>query len=723
MAQLSESYPTLRVRIVILLLAIVLGALAAPAHPQISARQALLQALDIPTDPPLTPINSSPPASKRAATQNDLQNDEKAQARKQLQSEFISYAESLLARRRNSKQALKYFRLAAIFGHAGASATAATLLISSQHDLPRDIETAIRHLQFSASHGQPDAHAQLGMLYASGLADRYGLRKSIPRAIVHWTIAANSGSIYAATALGFRHKYGIDIPKSCHDAAIYYKRAATAIATDSRHWPTPNNFMFGKLPLPSGLIDIGRVRLTEDALRGVPPQLSDSNNDLIQFYRHSAERGDANALAILGALALFGGHGIEPNEQNARQDLMRAAELNHGEAHGILAHLAMRNHNNETALDHFRRSAAAENPIGHYGLGMIFMHGLLGMGKDYSKARMHFELAAERKHADASFQLGMMSLLGKSVPKNPEDAYKHFQDAARLGNLQSKLQLGILNLGGTRPLSEANCTLGVEYLKHVAEQGEWKTVFDLASNSLETGDRFGALYRNLQAAHAGIELAQYNVGLLLEKTSVGDIPELVHWDRQRLIAEAHEMYHFSGIQGHSESLIRSGHMAYLESEDFGLAARTYRFGAEKNNAEAMFSLGMMFVEGKGVEQNRSKAIQLFQACADVDKESAIAARLAIIGVGIYWRLTDGWQWIQKHLPLSLQSTLSSFHDLPAQSNERIVTGTVSTNGSDKQSIPFTIQIRSRLSNDIVIMGILLVFLIVVLLVRRKRLTR
>lgn len=629
--------------------------------------------------------------------------------------DLVSSAESLISHHGDYRSAMRRFRLASILGHSGAAATTGALLAAGDGHLPRDMGAAVSALRLAARDGQPDALALLGVLHASGLADRHGVAKSVSKALVYWTIAAGTGNVFANTALGFRYMHGIWVQKDCKTAAKHYKKAAHAIATDPRYWPTPHNFQYGDAPLASSLVSVGRTRLKERMFGGpVAPNADDV--DLFYYHRHLAEAGNSNSMTLLGSLLLTGGLGMDANHGQAREHLQRAADVGHGEAHGLMGHLALKKGNNTGAIKHFRWSAAKEDRIGHFALGMLYLHGLAGMEKDYSKAAMHFELAAERKHASASFQLGMLYWRGEGRQKSVEKAFEHFLDAAKLGNIQSKLNLGMILLDGLHPAPEANCSAALRYFKEVAEEGEWNTLFDLGLGAFDRKDMFGSLYRHSQAAHAGIELGQYNAAMILEMTKEGEIPELTHWSRERTIQEMQELYDMSGRQRNAMSYLRSGDVTYLENKDYASALESYNNAAHLDNGEGLFSVGMMYANGVGVELDRTKALDYLYVVSGKDTNSAIAANLAIFGLKTYWCLYDAWEWWTKLL-----------EDAESNASVDAEAGDTESQGrsEDRGRITSSKQVKARtvIGDDLALVGGLLLILIAVLVVRSKRLAR
>lgn len=640
--------------------------------------------------------------------------------------DIVRAAERLMSHHHDSQSALKKFRLAGIFGHSGALATAAALLLVGDSRLSRHIPSAVRYLQLAASNGQSDAQALLGVLHASGLADRHGIVKSHARAVLYWTFAAESGNIYASTALGFRHLHGVGVKKSCQLAARYYQHAAHSIATDSRNWPSALNFVNGKPPLPTGLVETPPTRLTDKSLAGEKNDAA--NQDVVHFYRHSADHGSAVARTTLGALYYFGGHGIEPDIVEARRHLDMAATATNGEAHTMLGHLDMRARQNQSAFEHFMYAVGYNNHNAHYALGMVYKYGLLGKQRDYSKAVMHFTLATDHnKHAGAYFQLGMLHHNGMGVDRNQKEAFRYFDLAAKEGNIQSKLNIGTMLIKRSHFNEKADCERGVELLKEVAEDGEWRTVFELAMERIDESDWYGALHRYTEAAYAGIELAQYNAAFLLERLRKTDFEELEHWDRKRMLDEAYELYELSALQGHTDSLIRSANVMYLEGKNYRLAANTFEKAAHLRNAEGMVSLGLMHAQGLGVEQSRERAVSYLEMASRADEEAVAPAKVALVGFQIYWMAEDVFNVLMgKFLPKVLYSGSAS------QGKSARLTRYEEEEAHDESvtmasTLQGAVNIRdtrfSLISGDMAVVGALLVALVAVLIVRTKRLAR
>lgn len=53
-----------------------------------------------------------------------------------------------------------------------------------------------------------------------------GVEKDIPKALIHYAIAAKGKDIKASLILGNKYSHGINVFKSCSLAALYYKDVA-----------------------------------------------------------------------------------------------------------------------------------------------------------------------------------------------------------------------------------------------------------------------------------------------------------------------------------------------------------------------------------------------------------------------------------------------------------------------------------------------------------------
>eukprot|EP00177_Eucheuma_denticulatum_P001025 GFKZ01001869.1.p1 GENE.GFKZ01001869.1~~GFKZ01001869.1.p1 ORF type:complete len:949 (+),score=150.38 GFKZ01001869.1:182-3028(+) len=586
--------------------------------------------------------------------------------------ELVSEAERLLAERkpRSTEKAVGILLAAISEGDPRAMTVyGASLLSGTAPGITTDAETAVQHLTDASNMGYPDAQAMLGFLYASGIAGT-ALRKDIGAAILMWTFAAEGGSMYAKMALGYRYFTGTDTPADCDRASMYYASIAQEVVSESKesqkretgkkkqsNGADSDSIADIRPPSSSEILETDRRFLSEGMTRRVMGEA----NEIVQYYRHAADRGDPAALVAMGNLYYYGAMDMPQDVDRARQLFTRAANFGRAEAHANLGFMDLRAGRNESAVYHLKQAATDDDKLGLHGMGFVTLHGI-GVEKNAELAASYFQKASEKKHPEASFNLAIMHTKGIGVPRSEERALDYYKLAMKGGHLQSTYQIGMAYLEGRSPF-ERDCTMATQHLKMVAQKGVWNKILSKAFRSYESSAYADALYYYLQAAHAGIELGQYNAAFMFEHNSLSNSDRygLSSWglgdsasnqfteDRGAAVEEALELYQMSASQGHRESLVRMGDLAYGEMKDFARAVSAYERGMKMNSAEAMFNLGWMHARGIGMNPDRFMAKRYFDMAIDADSDAYLPATLAN-----YWlkysesfetltdRFTDFW---------------------------------------------------------------------------------
>lgn len=486
--------------------------------------------------------------------------------------------------------------LAGVSVPAGSAGVGGTAFSSAPTFLVRrDLRRATALLvNATARTGHADAHALLGLVYAAGLdvgpepadggdAPAGAPPARVPRpalAVMHWSVAAASGNPLAQMALASRHLHGVDVPQSCEAAADLYAAAARTVVTDYLpSWHTPP-----RPPLPKHLHVSERVRLTEAEARSAASgggsfrdRLSEED-EIVAYYSHAAAHGDEAALVHLAAMALAGVHGVPHDEARAAELLGRAAAGGSAEASARLGLLHLTQGKNDSALVYLHEADEKKHSLGSLGVGLAYLHGLYqgeppasvmeaaraavaapsGAGaadddaadaeaeaaavaaaeadalSDWmdTQAVKYLKKAADMLQPDANFILAQLHRDGRGVTPDPAERYRYLQTAAAFHDLRATYELSLVVLRGEPP-AVRDCAAAVKGLKRVAEEGEWNSVLGLALDALDAGDVGGGLYRYIQAAHAGIELAQFNAGLLYELGFVVDDEERAVAARKR----------------------------------------------------------------------------------------------------------------------------------------------------------------------------------------------
>jgi hypothetical protein len=177
-----------------------------------------------------------------------------------------------------------------------------------------------------------------------------------------------------------------------------------------------------------------------------------------EWYRESAEQGDAYAQSKLGCLYTIGGSKDGPAP-----------------------------HDDTQAAFWWRKAAEQGYAPAQYNLGASYSRGH-GVPQDYTQAAAWYRKAAEQGDAQAQYNLGFLYALGQGVPQDYAQAAFWYREAAERGDAQAQFQLGALYDDG----------LGVP--QDYAEAYFWLDL--VAAGKLDTSDsKQVAKYRDRVASH------------------------------------------------------------------------------------------------------------------------------------------------------------------------------------------------------------------------------
>ena len=96
---------------------------------------------------------------------------------------------------------------------------------------------------------------------------------------MYYYFAATGGSVNARMTMGYRHLYGLGVPRSCSASVKYYQMVAEDVIADLTDDSSSMNF-------------IERLRLSDESSHHRTPV---EDEDVIHYYEHSAEAGDVGA--------------------------------------------------------------------------------------------------------------------------------------------------------------------------------------------------------------------------------------------------------------------------------------------------------------------------------------------------------------------------------------------------------------------------------------------
>ena len=217
-----------------------------------------------------------------------------------------------------------------------------------------------------------------------------------------------------------------------------------------------------------------------------------------------------------------------------------------------------------------------------YQMGILFARGDTG-SVDLGEAAQWFRKAGEQGHPDALCNYAFLLYSGNGVEKDVERSVELFEQAAKLGQKQAMLNLGIYYINHDVPQIEK----GMDYLKTAAKEGEAEAAYTL-----------GILYFEGKKVPQDLELAR------------------------KCFEQGAEM-------GEPESLYSLG---FLYSKGYGVekdpakAVEYYRVAAEKGHASAQFNLGLHYEYGEGgLEKDSEEAVFWYQKASNQGHQKASEA--------------------------------------------------------------------------------------------------
>jgi len=463
----------------------------------------------------------------------------------------------------------------------------------------------------------------LGVLHSTG----FGAPKDAPLAATYLYFAAEGGDIHAQLAMGYRHLLGVSAAKACHKSLLYYTPVAEkVVASAQRHQA-------------QGTIE--KVRLHVDNPKGVTKRGAD--DDVLQYYEHSALKGSVDAQLTLGHLHFHGARGLPADVDKAFHFYSKAAAAAEPAAFSQLGHMYAQGigvkQDNLTALEYFRKGAAKDHPASQNGLGYMFMHGY-GVDRNYKKAAEYFKAAAERGNADSQFNLGAMHIGGMGLKKAYDKALHYFTLSAHQGHTLALYNLAQMHLNGLG--APRSCPVGAQFLKAVAERGPWGTMLEDAHAALQLSDPALPLQLYATLAEGGFELAQANVAFLLDQhfTHAPTQP-LLGMVGDEVAARALHMYQLAAQQGNVEAELKLGDYKYYgfgTPVDLEAAVSHYRTASEARSAQAMFNLAHMYAHGLGLSRDYHLAKRHYDMAMETAAEAWAPVQLALLEL----RLLQWW---------------------------------------------------------------------------------
>lgn len=271
--------------------------------------------------------------------------------------------------------------------------------------------------------------------------------------------------------------------------------------------------------------DPGLLKMAADAEQDHDYKLA------VQYYREAVEAGSQKGAFHLARL-LYQGKGVERNLVEAAALNQKCADQGVASAYNNLALSWLEQSPKEfnIVLDSLRKAETLKVPEASYNLGMIFLEGR-GVPKNQSEGLESLKRAASLGFAPAQYQMGRIYAESLGVIQDYTEALRWFEEAADQNHMPALLRLGNLYREGRAVEKDYKKALG--YYKKAADQGDPEAL-----------NRIGMMYCNSQgvvqdmevarkcleeAANMGYAEAQFNLGLLFTLEASKDLPQAYRW--------------------------------------------------------------------------------------------------------------------------------------------------------------------------------------------------
>lgn len=516
-------------------------------------------------------------------------------------------------------QAEKWFRRAAeqndVYGQFRLG-----LLYRQGKGVIRSNTEALKWFQKAAEQGHVDAQFRLGLMYRKGK----GTMQSPEKAAYWFRKAAEQGNANALRELRQLEEQGVTGKEPDAEPPVSQEQPA----------PPPQEEPFR--PEQQGETDV---------------YLQQQKKILLDQLRRAAEAGSGNAQYQLGRRYKYGTD-VEQSYELAKKWLQKALENGVFSARAELATLenAVQPVRKEDMRTIAQLTAAAEQGDldAQSRLALRYKQGL-GVERSYELAAKWYQAGAEQGLATAQYNLALLYKNGQGVEQSYELAEEWFRLAAEQGHIAASYYIGLLYCGenGKKPAYEQ----AAEWFRRAAEQGHANAQCKL-----------GVLYKYGFGVEQSTEQAREWLRLAVEQghtaafkelstpNDPGKLDEQVKWlhivpEREETAVQPEPLpADRPGREPEKPAVLTTGQIvAAAERGDadaqFKLASK-YQHGqggipqslakavawyckaAEQGHAGAQYNLGLLYRNGKGVEQSFVQAAKWLRKAAEQDYAGA-----------------------------------------------------------------------------------------------------
>lgn len=477
------------------------------------------------------------------------------------------------------------------------------------------------------------AQTIVGKVYYRGKLNE----RNYEKAFDWFSKAAESGNSYAQYLLGNMYENGFGTYSNKQKAWDLYLASADQkfspayrkIAQLIEEGEAPASFTGRELEYYIKAAERNDIDAIHDVIRFLEND-PDRKKELFSWCQRGAQLNDGKCICKLGKLYFYG-MGTEMDEFKAMNCFRKAETMEIPEAYYFLglAYYEAKgvvSPNIQKAEEYFRKAAEAGYSDAIKAIAELYMQS--GHENGYEKAIEYLKTIAEGEHADIAYE-GLMRIAVEQMnaqdyddPQNSELYQKalRFETSGKEAGMTESLSKAFLDRG-INLYNIEKYESAIAPLLLAAQMGESEAATHLGDlyfygYGVDT-DYEQSYYWFSKAAQSNNAYAQYSIafmyikGLFVEK----DDTQVIKW--MKLAAE----------NGYTEAQKNMGEYYYYGSfgcrRDMKEAIKWYEMGAKSNEPTCVFTLGLIYEEGDGVQKNILKAADWYQKGAQAGIPSCL----------------------------------------------------------------------------------------------------
>ena len=496
----------------------------------------------------------------------------------------------------------------------------------------KDLEKAQQSYYQAAQLGNPEGMNGLAMIYYD-MPDNKGDEQAFRWFSKSADLGDSLGLYYLAVM--YENGFGTNVDKQkawdlyLASADQKFSPAYRKIAQLIEEGEAPASFTGRELEYYIKAAERNDIDAIHDVIRFLEND-PDRQKELFSWCQRGAQLNDGKCICKLGKLYFYG-MGTEMDEFKAMNCFRKAETMEIPEAYYFLglAYYEAKgvvSPNIQKAEEYFRKAAEAGYSDAIKAIAELYMQS--GQENGYEKAIEYLKTIAEGEHADIAYE-GLMRIAVEQMnaqdyddPQNSELYQKalRFETSGKEAGMTESLSKAFLDRG-INLYNIEKYESAIAPLLLAAQMGESEAATHLGDlyfygHGVDT-DYEQSYYWFAKAAQSNNAYAQYSIAFMYIKGQFveKDDTQVIKW--MKLAAE----------NGYTEAQKNMGEYYYYGSfgcrRDMKEAIKWYEMGAKSNEPTCVFTLGLIYEEGDGVQKNILKAADWYQKGAQAGIPSCL----------------------------------------------------------------------------------------------------